>query len=220
VGAVSGGLDADALMRRQPVIPILTIDTVEQAAPLARALVAGGLDVMEVTLRTPAALDAIETIAREVPDAVLGAGTVLNCQDLRAALAAGARFIVTPGLTDVLLDAVSTAGVPLLPGVATASEVMRGLDAGLSRFKFFPAEAAGGAATLAAFAGPFAIARFCPTGGVSAANAPGYLSLTNVLCVGGGWVAPAAAVRAGDWARITALASEAAALEQPNDAPS
>jgi 2-dehydro-3-deoxyphosphogluconate aldolase/(4S)-4-hydroxy-2-oxoglutarate aldolase len=212
VGAVSTPADADALMRRRPVIPILTIEAAQHAAPLARALVAGGLDVMEVTLRTPEALKAIAAIAREVPEVVLGAGTVLNRDDLAWALDAGARFIVTPGLTDNLVEALLEAGVPLLPGVATASELMRGLDAGLTHFKFFPAEAAGGAPVLAAFKGPFAAARFCPTGGLNARNAPAYLALDNVLCVGGAWVAPPAAIRTGDWAAITALARAAAAL--------
>jgi len=215
VGAVSLAGDADALMRRRPVIPILTIDAVEQAVPLAQALVRGGLDVMEVTLRTPVALEAIREIGRHVPEALLGAGTVLNRTDLAAALEAGAKFIVTPGLTDGLLDALLDAGVPLLPGVASASEVMRALDVGLTRFKFFPAEAAGGPASLSAFQGPFAMAKFCPTGGVSAANAAAYLLLPNVLCVGGSWVAPASAIGSGDWPRITALARAAAALERP-----
>ncbi len=214
MGAVSGPIDADALMRRRPVIPILTIEAVEHAVPLARALAAGGLDVMEVTLRTPAALEAIASIARDAAEVVIGAGTVLNRDDLARALDAGARFIVTPGLTDGLIEALLDASVPLLPGVATASELMRGLDAGLTHFKFFPAEAAGGAPVLAAFQGPFAAARFCPTGGLNAGNAVAYLKLANVLCVGGAWVAPPAAIRAGDWAAITALAREAAALQR------
>jgi len=205
-------MDADALMRRRPVIPILTIEDAERAVPLARALVQGGLDVMEVTLRTPAALAAIANIAAAVPEVVLGAGTILNREDLARALGAGARFIVTPGLTDHLITALLDSQAPVLPGVATASELMRGLDAGLTHFKFFPCEAAGGTAVLAAFAGPFAMARFCPTGGVTARNAPAYLALPNVLCVGGAWVAPQAAIRAGDWAAITRLAREAAAL--------
>jgi 2-dehydro-3-deoxyphosphogluconate aldolase/(4S)-4-hydroxy-2-oxoglutarate aldolase len=212
VGAVSDPFGADALMRRRPVIPILTIEAVEHAVPLARALAAGGLDVMEVTLRTPVAQQAIARIAAEAADVVLGAGTVLNRGDLARALDAGARFIVTPGLTDDLIAALADAAIPALPGVATASELMRGLDAGLTHFKFFPAEAAGGAAVLAAFQGPFATARFCPTGGLSAKNAPTYLALANVLCVGGAWVAPPALIRAGDWAAITSLAREAAAL--------
>jgi len=209
---MSAPLDVDALMRRRPVIPILTVEAAEHAVPLARALAAGGLDVMEVTLRTPAALEAIAAIASEVPEVVVGAGTILNRGDLARALDAGARFIVTPGLTDDLIAALVDANLPLLPGVATASELMRGLAAGLTHFKFFPAEAAGGAPVLAAFLGPFATARFCPTGGLNAGNAAGYLSLANVLCVGGAWVAPPAAIRAGDWGAITALAREGAAL--------
>ncbi len=212
MGAVSDAADADTLMRRRPVIPILTIEDADQAVPLATALAQGDLDVMEVTLRTPAALAAITRIATEVPEVMLGAGTVLNRDDLARALDAGARFIVTPGLTDDLIAALLDSAVPLLPGVATASELMRGLDAGLTRFKFFPAEAAGGAPVLAAFAGPFATARFCPTGGLDAKNAPAYLALPNVLCVGGAWVAPPAAIRASDWAAITGLAREAATL--------
>jgi 2-dehydro-3-deoxyphosphogluconate aldolase/(4S)-4-hydroxy-2-oxoglutarate aldolase len=212
VGAVSGALTAEALMTRRPVIPILTIEDAASAVPLARALADGGLDVMEVTLRTPAALAAIRSIAHGAPEIVLGAGTILDRNDLGRALDAGARFIVTPGLTDDLIEALAAASVPVLPGVATASEVMRGRDAGLTHFKFFPAEASGGAATLAAFLGPFAACRFCPTGGINATNAPAYFALSNVLCVGGAWVAPTAAVRAGDWAAITALAREAARL--------
>lgn len=212
MGAVTAARGAEALMRRGPVIPILTIEDAGKAAPLARALAAGGLEVMEVTLRTPAALAAIRRIADEVPDVALGAGTILNGRDYDAAVAAGARFIVTPGLTDALIRVAMDGPVPLLAGVATASELMRGLDAGLTHFKFFPAEAAGGAPVLAAFQGPFAAARFCPTGGVNAKNAPAYLALANVVCVGGAWVAPARAIEAGDWAAITALAREAAAL--------
>jgi 2-dehydro-3-deoxyphosphogluconate aldolase / (4S)-4-hydroxy-2-oxoglutarate aldolase len=214
VGAVSAAPDADALMRRRPVIPILTIEDADRAVLLAQALARGGLDVMEVTLRTPAALAAIARIAAELPEVVLGAGTILNRDDLARALDAGARFIVTPGLTDELIAALLDSAVPLLPGVATASELMRGLDAGLTHFKFFPAEAAGGAPVLAAFEGPFAMARFCPTGGLNERNAPAYLSLPNVLCVGGAWVAPPAAIRAGDWAAITRLAREASALRR------
>jgi 2-dehydro-3-deoxyphosphogluconate aldolase/(4S)-4-hydroxy-2-oxoglutarate aldolase len=212
VGAVTHRLDAEALMTRRPVIPILTIEDAASALPLARALADGGLDVMEVTLRTSAALTAIRAIAEGAPEIVLGAGTILGRDDLARALDAGARFIVTPGLTDDLIEALATVTVPILPGVATASDLMRGLDAGLTHFKFFPAEASGGAATLAAFQGPFATCRFCPTGGVNATNAPAYFALSNVLCVGGAWVAPPAAIRAGDWASITALAREAAAF--------
>jgi len=212
VGAVSEASPEDALMRRAAVIPILTIEDAANAVPLARALVAGGLPVMEVTLRTPAALEAIRRIVGEVPDAELGAGTILTPADFEAALKAGARFVVTPGLTERLLRAMAGAPVPLLPGVATASEVMRALDAGMTHLKFFPAEAVGGAPAIAALAGPFGQARFCPTGGINARNAPSYFALPNVLCVGGAWVAPPDAIRDGDWDRITGLAREAAAL--------
>ncbi|HZC15148.1 MAG TPA: bifunctional 4-hydroxy-2-oxoglutarate aldolase/2-dehydro-3-deoxy-phosphogluconate aldolase [Caulobacteraceae bacterium] len=208
-----GAVNVDALMTTGPVIPVLTIDRLEDAVPLARALVEGGLRPLEITLRTDCALEAIALIAREVPDAIVGAGTVLNAGDVDRAIRAGARFIVSPGLTDPLIAAALSNAVPFLPGVATAGEVMRGLDAGLTRFKFFPAESSGGAAALKSLYGPFAECRFCPTGGVSAASAPHYLALPNVACVGGAWVAPADAVKAGDWPRIAELARAAAALE-------
>jgi 2-dehydro-3-deoxyphosphogluconate aldolase/(4S)-4-hydroxy-2-oxoglutarate aldolase len=201
-------------MRLCPVIPVLTIDRLEDAAPLALALVAGGLRVLEVTLRTPVAIEAIGLMAAAAPDAVVGAGTVLNGGDFDRAARAGARFIVSPGLTESLIAAALATHLPLLPGVATASEVMRGLDAGLTRFKFFPAETSGGPAALKALFGPFGDCRFCPTGGIGAASAATYLALPNVLCVGGAWVAPADAVRAGDWSRVTALAQAASALRQ------
>jgi 2-dehydro-3-deoxyphosphogluconate aldolase/(4S)-4-hydroxy-2-oxoglutarate aldolase len=202
----------DALMRLGPVIPVLTIERLEHAEPLAKALVAGGLRVLEVTLRTPVAIQAISLMAAAVPDAIVGAGTVLGAADLDRATAAGAKFIVSPGLTEPLIAAAKASALPFLPGIATASELMRGLDAGFTRFKFFPAASSGGPAALAALAGPFGEARFCPTGGISAETAPAYLAQPNVLCVGGGWVAPAAALAAGDWARVTALAKAAAAL--------
>ncbi|MDR3512321.1 MAG: bifunctional 4-hydroxy-2-oxoglutarate aldolase/2-dehydro-3-deoxy-phosphogluconate aldolase [Caulobacteraceae bacterium] len=205
---------ADALMRVSPVIPVLTIERLEDAVPLARALVAGGLPVLEVTLRTPVALEAITRMAEAAPEAIVGAGTVLNPGDYERAAKAGARFIVSPGLTEPLIAAARAAPLPFLPGVATASDLMRGLDAGLNRFKFFPAETSGGAPALKALYGPFGECRFCPTGGVGENTAPAYLSLPNVLCVGGAWVAPADAVRAGDWDRITTLARAAAALRQ------
>ena len=194
-----------------PVIPVLVVEDAGQAGPLARALVAGGLPVLEVTLRTPAALDAIRAMAA-VPGAVVGAGTLLSPEDVRAAKAAGASFGVSPGSTDRLLGACAAADLPLLPGAATASEVMALLEKGYRVQKFFPAEAAGGAAALAALGGPLPQVRFCPTGGITAALAPAYLNLGNVACVGGSWVAPKAALAAGDWAAVTALAAEAAAL--------
>jgi 2-dehydro-3-deoxyphosphogluconate aldolase/(4S)-4-hydroxy-2-oxoglutarate aldolase len=206
------GLWPDALMRVSPVIPVLTIERIEDAVPLAKALVAGGLLALEVTLRTAAALGAIEAIAAEVPDAIVGAGTVLNPADYERAAEAGSKFIVSPGLTDRLVAAARARPLPFLPGVASASDLMRGLDAGLSRFKFFPAETSGGAPALKALYGPFGEVRFCPTGGIIEKSAPSYLSLPNVLCVGGAWVAPMDAIQAGDWARITALAAGASAL--------
>lgn len=179
--------DIDGIMRMAPVIPVLTIADAAQARPLAEALVRGGLPVIEVTLRTPAALDAITEMAT-VDGAIVGAGTVLNEGDLNAALAAGARFIVAPGLTEPLGKAAIARGIPFLPGVATAGDIMRGLDLGLNRFKFFPAEAAGGMAALKALAAPFSQCRFCPTGGISAETAPAWLALDAVLCVGGSWL--------------------------------
>jgi 2-dehydro-3-deoxyphosphogluconate aldolase/(4S)-4-hydroxy-2-oxoglutarate aldolase len=207
-----GAVNVDGLMSAGPVIPVLTIERLEDAVPLARALVEGGLRPLEITLRTACALEAIALIAGEVPDAIVGAGTVLNAGDFDRAFEAGARFIVSPGLTDPLIAAAGASDIAFLPGVATAGEVMRGLDAGLTRFKFFPAESSGGAAALKALYGPFAACRFCPTGGVTAASAPSYLALPNVACVGGAWVAPTDAVKAGDWARITELARAASAL--------
>jgi 2-dehydro-3-deoxyphosphogluconate aldolase/(4S)-4-hydroxy-2-oxoglutarate aldolase len=202
---------AAALCRLAPVIPVLVIDDLAHAAPLARALVAGGLPVLEVTLRTPVALDAIRAMA-EVPGGHVGAGTLLTPADVRAAKAAGATFGVSPGATDRLLDACAEHDLPLLPGAATASEIMRLLDRGHSTLKFFPSEQAGGAAYLRSIGAPIPQAKFCPTGGISLKNANDYLSLPNILCVGGSWVAPKAAMAAGNWAEITRLASEAAAL--------
>jgi 2-dehydro-3-deoxyphosphogluconate aldolase/(4S)-4-hydroxy-2-oxoglutarate aldolase len=204
----------DSLMRLAPVIPVLVIEDEADAVPLARALTAGGVRALEVTLRTPAALTAIRRIAEAVPEAVVGAGTVLNAQDLEAAAEAGARFIVSPGLSRALAVAAVTARLPFLPGVATATEIMAGLDLGLTRFKFFPAETSGGAAAVAAFGGPFADCLFCPTGGIRPEQARAYLSLSNVACVGGSWLAPRDAVRAGDWDRIEALARAAAGLRR------
>ena len=209
---MSSRLTADALMGMAPVIPVLTIERLEHALPLARALVAGGLPVLEITLRTACAIQAIERIAGEVEGAVTGAGTVLGPGDFQRAEVAGAQFVISPGLTDPLVNAAANSALVFLPGVATATEVMRGLDAGLTRFKFFPAETSGGAPALKALHGPFGAVRFCPTGGISAATAPAYLALPNVACVGGGWVAPADAIAAGDWRRITDLARAARGL--------
>lgn len=194
-----------------PVVPVLVIDRTADAAPLARALVAGGLPALEVTLRTPAALDAIRAIA-EVSGGVVGAGTLLTPEDVRAAARAGARFGVSPGATERLIAACENEGLPLLPGAATATEVMLLLEKGYTVQKFFPAEASGGAAALAAIGAPIPQVGFCPTGGIGTGNVGDYLSLGNVLCVGGSWVAPRASVAAGDWAAVEALARAAAGL--------
>jgi 2-dehydro-3-deoxyphosphogluconate aldolase/(4S)-4-hydroxy-2-oxoglutarate aldolase len=181
--------DIDSVMKLAPVIPVLVIDDVAFARPIAEALVAGGLPALEVTLRTPAALDAIRDMAK-VKNAVVGAGTVLNKQDLEAAVEAGACFIVSPGLTRSLAKAANETGIPFLPGIATASDIMRGLNLGLNRFKFFPAVAAGGIPALKALAAPFHQCRFCPTGGITQATAPEWLALNAVPCVGGSWLVP------------------------------
>ncbi|MFJ8646441.1 bifunctional 4-hydroxy-2-oxoglutarate aldolase/2-dehydro-3-deoxy-phosphogluconate aldolase [Streptomyces sp. NPDC093546] len=195
-----------------PVVPVVVLDDAADAVPLARALVAGGLAAIEVTLRTPAALDAIRAIADGVPGAVVGAGTVLSARGVADAVAAGARFLVSPGWTDGLLGAMEASGVPYLPGVSTASEVVALLERGVSAMKFFPAEAAGGTAYLRSLAGPLPGARFCPTGGISAASAPAYLALPNVACVGGSWMLPPEALAARDWSRVESLAGEASSL--------
>lgn len=194
-----------------PIIPVLVIDDLAHARPLAEALVAGGLPALEVTLRTPCALDAIRAMAA-VPGGVVGAGTLLTPEDVRAAKAAGARFGVSPGATPRLLAACADEGLPLLPGAATASEVMALYELGYDMLKFFPAEAAGGAPALKAIGAPIPQVSFCPTGGVTPQNAPAYLSLPNVICAGGSWVAPKSACAAGDWAAIEALARAAAGL--------
>lgn len=200
------------IMTAQPVIPVIKIDRAEDAAPLARALARGGLRAIEITLRTPAALDAIRAASAEVPEAVVGAGTILDAGQFEAATQAGARFIVSPGLTPQLVDAASASEVPLLPGAITPGEIMAAREAGYTLLKFFPAEQAGGAAFLKALSSPLAEIRFCPTGGIGAANARDYLSLPNVVCVGGSWVAPDAMIASGDWDGITRLAAEAATL--------
>ncbi len=197
----------DEIMRTAPVIPVLVIEDAHHARELAEALVAGGLRVLEVTLRTEAALDAIRRM-NLVPGAIVGAGTVVNETQFERAHAAGAEFVVSPGLTDNVARAASRLGVPFLPGVATAGEIMHGLDLGLSHFKFFPAEAAGGIKALKALAAPFAQCRFCPTGGITAETAPEWLALDPVLCVGGSWIVPKGA----DMAQVEALARQAAAL--------
>lgn len=195
-----------------PVLPVVVLDDADDAVPLARALVAGGLRAVEITLRTDGALEAIRAVAAQVPEAVVGAGTVLTPGQAEAATAAGAGFLVSPGWTERLLAAATAAGVPFLPGVSTASEVMALLERGVREMKFFPAEAAGGPAFLRSLAGPLPAARFCPTGGIGPETAREYLALPNVGCVGGTWMLPADALADRDWARVTELARAAASL--------
>ncbi len=206
-------LSALAVMQDAPVIPVIVLTDVQQAVPMARALVAGGIRMLEVTLRTPVALACIERIAKEVPEAVAGAGTVRTPAEAQAAAKAGARFAVSPGYTPSVGRACQDAGLPLLPGVATGSEIMMAAEDGYTQLKFFPAMQAGGPAMLKAWSGPFFDIRFCPTGGVSVANAKEFLSLPNVVCVGGSWLTPADAMASGDWTRITTLAREAKHLK-------
>jgi 2-dehydro-3-deoxyphosphogluconate aldolase / (4S)-4-hydroxy-2-oxoglutarate aldolase len=201
----------DKFLRLSPVMPVVTVSDPTTAADLARALVRGGIRVIEVTLRTPVALRAIELIAREVPEITVGAGTVLSVGDLQSSAEAGAAFAISPGATPALLDAGTHGPIPYLPAIATASELMAALAAGYRCFKFFPAGAAGGIAMLNSFAGPFPEARFCPTGGISQATVKSYLDLPNVLCAGGSWLTPGDAVRRKDWSMIESLASKAAA---------
>jgi 2-dehydro-3-deoxyphosphogluconate aldolase/(4S)-4-hydroxy-2-oxoglutarate aldolase len=200
------------ILRLGPVMPVLVIDDISHAVPLARALVAGGIRVLEVTLRTPVALDAVRAMCAAVPDAVVGVGTITSPQDLADSKAAGAVFGVSPGLTASLLEAARQTGLPLLPGTMTPSDVMTARAAGLTACKLFPAAVAGGVGMLKALYGPFADMTFCPTGGIDAASAPQYLALPNVACVGGSWLAPKALVQAGDWPAITALAKAASRL--------
>ncbi|MER5962646.1 bifunctional 4-hydroxy-2-oxoglutarate aldolase/2-dehydro-3-deoxy-phosphogluconate aldolase [Streptomyces sp. NPDC002057] len=202
-----------------PVVPVVVIEDLADAVPLARALVAGGLPLVEVTLRTPAALDAVRAIADEVPGAIVGAGTVVSAAGVADAVRAGARFLVSPGWTERLLGAMRDSGAPFLPGVSTTSEVVALLEQGVDAMKFFPAEAAGGVPYLKSLAGPLPQARFCPTGGVSLASAPAYLALPNVGCVGGTWMLPPDALAARDWARVERLAREAAALADTGARP-
>lgn len=202
---------ARGLAAHAPIIPVLVIEELAHAVPLARALVAGGLPVLEVTLRSACSLDAIAAMS-EVEGGIVGAGTILTPADMKAAKAAGARFAVSPGATDRVLAAAEDEALPLLPGAVTASEVMALYERGYDMLKFFPAEAVGGAPALKSIGGPIPQVAFCPTGGISLANAQSYLSLSNVLCAGGSWVAPKAAMAAGDWEAITSLAREAAAL--------
>lgn len=203
---------SSSVLALAPVVPVVVLEDASDAVPLARALVAGGLPAIEVTLRTPAAPEAIRAIAREVPEAVVGAGTVTGAEQARTAAEAGARFLVSPGWTPTLLAAMRETALPFLPGVSTTSEVVALLEQGVTEMKFFPAEAAGGTAYLKSLASPLPQARFCPTGGVGVHNAADYLALPNVGCVGGTWMLPQDALAARDWERIRALAAEAATL--------
>jgi 2-dehydro-3-deoxyphosphogluconate aldolase/(4S)-4-hydroxy-2-oxoglutarate aldolase len=207
-------VDIAAIATRAPVIPVLTIDTIETAVPLARALVSGGPLVLEVTLRTERALEAITAVAAEVPEAVVGAGTVLDRAQLDRVQRAGGQFVVSPGCTVELARAARSSGVPFLPGVQTVSEAMLLRDLGYTILKFFPADAAGGLAWIKAVGAPLPDVRFCPTGGITAETAPAYLALANVACVGGSWVAPRVAVATGDWQSVERLAAAAAALKR------
>ena len=198
-----------ALFRQATVIPVLTIERLEHAVPLARALVAGGVRVLEVTLRTAVAVEAAKAIIADVPDAIVGIGTILNADDLARAKALGAQFGISPGATPDLLKAAAADNLPFAPGIATASELMAALAAGFDLVKFFPAEQSGGIKALRALAGPFPNAKFCPTGGIGEANAASWLAEPNVLCVGGSWLCPAADIRSGNWAGITAMCDRA-----------
>jgi 2-dehydro-3-deoxyphosphogluconate aldolase / (4S)-4-hydroxy-2-oxoglutarate aldolase len=203
----------ESILRLAPVVPVVIIEDLKNAVPLARALVAGGLPVIEITLRTAAGLEAIRAISAEVPDAVVGAGTALSAAQFENSVAAGAKFVVSPGATDALLDAVAGADVRLLPGIATASEAMRLIERGYEFAKFFPAAASGGAAFLSSIASPLPQLKFCPTGGITLASAPDYLKLPNVVCIGGSWMVGRAAIAAGDWAGVMAGAKAASALK-------
>jgi 2-dehydro-3-deoxyphosphogluconate aldolase/(4S)-4-hydroxy-2-oxoglutarate aldolase len=202
------------LLAGQPVIPVLRIERLQDAVPLAAALARGGLPAIEITLRTPVAVDAIRLVAEEVPQAIVGAGTILSARDYRCAADAGARFIVSPGTTQELLDEASLGRVPLLPGAVTPSEIMALQEEGYTVLKFFPAEQAGGAPYLKSLAAPLAAMRFCPTGGITPNNAGSYLALPNVICIGGSWVAPDDLIQAGKWDAIEKLAADAAALRK------
>ena len=199
-----------------PVMPVMVIQNLDDAVPLAKALVAGGIKVLEITLRTPIALDAIRLISKEVKDAIVGAGTITTPEQLKAAEDAGAVFAISPGLTATLLAAAKAGNIALIPGISTLSELMMGMEYGLDHFKFFPAEAAGGIPMLKAIAGPFPQATFCPTGGISPDNYQAYLKLPNVACVGGSWLAPQDALDAKDWSKVTELARQAIVNANPD----
>ena len=200
---------AEKILTTGPVVPVIVVNKLEHAVPMAKALVAGGVRVLEVTLRTPVAMEALRLMIKEVPDAIVGAGTVINTQQLQEVTEAGAQFVISPGVTEPLLKAAVEGPVPLIPGISTVSELMTGMDYGLREFKFFPAEANGGVKALQAIGGPFPQVRFCPTGGISPANYRDYLALKSVLCIGGSWLVPNDALESGDWDRITRLAREA-----------
>ncbi|MGZ4661439.1 MAG: bifunctional 4-hydroxy-2-oxoglutarate aldolase/2-dehydro-3-deoxy-phosphogluconate aldolase [Arthrobacter sp.] len=208
-------VETSSILRISPVIPVVTIEHPHQAVPLARALVDGGIGIIELTLRTGSALDSLRLIAEEVPEIMIGAGTILNPGQADAAVLAGAQFLVSPGVTPALLEHMLTLNVPVLPGVATVGEVMAVLEYGLDEMKFFPAGPAGGPGYVAAIGAPVPQVKFCPTGGISLASAPDYLRLPNVGCVGGSWLTPQDAVDSGDWERITELARQAAGLAAP-----
>jgi len=210
---MSESLTAERVLSLTPVLPVVTIEDAAKAEPLARVLLASGINTIEITLRTPAALYAIRAIAQAAPEMIVGAGTVLTPEDLDAAINAGARYALSPGGTPRLMKAARKRGIPFIPGVATSSEIMRGMALGFTCFKLFPAEQLGGVATLKALVGPLPQARFCPTGSITAEKAPGYLALENVLCVGGSWIAPADKINAGDWKAVEAAAKQATALK-------
>jgi len=203
---------ARAILKQTPVMPVISINDIETAVPLAKALLAGGIPVLEITLRTSLGLEAISRIKQQVEGVIVGAGTIVNKQNLSDAIAAGSEFIITPGLTNDLLNAGIDCGVPFMPGVATVSELMRCVEKGLNTVKFFPAEAAGGAKVLKAFAGPFPDVAFCPTGGIGLHNIAQYLAVPSVLSVGGSWIVPESLIAEGNWAAITQLAQEASQL--------
>ena len=204
-----------ALFEQATIIPVLTIERLEDAVPLARALVAGGVHVLEVTLRTPVAIESAKAIMADVPEAIVGIGTILNADDLARAEAIGARFGISPGATPDLLKAAAASALPFAPGIATASELMLGLSRGFNLVKFFPAEQSGGIKALRALAGPFPDVRFCPTGGIGETNAASWLAEPNVVAVGGSWLCPAADIRSGNWAGITAICNRTMKLLKP-----
>lgn len=205
-------MKASDVFQLSPVVPVIVVDNLEHAVPMAEALMRGGIRVLEVTLRTPVALEAIQLLREQLPDAVVGAGTVTTAEQLQQVINVGAQFAISPGITESLLRAGNKATIPLIPGIATVSELMQAVDSGYQHLKFFPAEAAGGVSMLKSIAGPFAHVRFCPTGGIGAHNYQSYLALANVDCVGGSWIVPADAVNAKDWQRVTELATAALSI--------